>query len=62
VPERAAGMIHFVHVPSGFWSRGVVPYDPELQALLPVAQIGHERSGYQFWEESAQLDVRDAFA
>ncbi len=55
-------MIHFVHVPSGFWSRGVVPYDPELQALLPVAQIGHERSGYQFWEESAQLDVRDAFA
>lgn len=58
MPERAAGMIQFVDVPPGFWSRGVVPYDPELPA--GAAAGGADRA--RFWEKSAQLDVRDAFA
>ena len=32
-------MIQLLDVPDGFWSRGLLPYDPELRQLLPVGQV-----------------------
>lgn len=59
-PERSTAMIQFVDRPNGFWSRGVVPYDPELRQLPPIGRIGHERNGYRTTKRE-QLDVRGVF-
>lgn len=53
-------MIQLLDVPDGFWSRGLVPYDPQLRELLPVGQVGHERNGYRS-NSSVALGVRHIF-
>lgn len=59
-PERSTGMIQLLDVPNGFWSRGVVPYDPQLKRLLPLGRVGHERNAYT-GNVARQLDVRALF-
>ncbi len=53
-PERSTGMIQFLDVPKGFWSRSVVPYDPKKRVLLPAAQVGHSRNA---WSSHAKHQV-----
>lgn len=59
-PERSTGMIQFVDVPPGFWSRSVVPYDPAMRALLPVAQVGHSRNAWSSHVKH-QVDATEFF-
>ncbi len=39
-------MIQLQDVPTGFWSASVLPYDPHLNVILPIAEIVHARNGY----------------
>ena len=45
MPCRSAGMLQHQHVPDGFWSANVFPYDPELNVILPVSEVQHIRNG-----------------
>lgn len=38
-------MLQHEHVPEGFWSAVVFPYDPELNVILPVSEVQHVRNG-----------------
>ncbi len=44
--ERSTAILQLTNVPEGFFSANVVPYDPDLQILLPIGRIEHERNGY----------------
>lgn len=59
-PERSTSMIQFVDVPPGFWSRSVVPYDPQLRVLLPAAQVGHSRNAWSSHVKN-QVDATQFF-
>ncbi len=54
--RRSTGMIQMQDVPNGFWSAAVVPYDPTLKVVLPVAEVQHSRNGYR-----TPLPVEDLF-
>ena len=52
-------MIQFVDAPHGFVSANVVPYDPVLKVLLPVAHIEHTRNGYSDDNDLATMNITD---
>lgn len=53
-------MLQLQDVPEGFWSANVLPYDPGLNAVLPIVEIPHMRNAYvgtgSIW---AAINMRD---